>query len=105
LGGSRAGALVITLYAADDEARKATGVVRQVLDRLAHGASTGDDVAHAEGARRELGSAGDFSPRRRIVDLWRGAGDDEALSLPALRAFQAGLGSAAHSVVYVTHRR
>jgi hypothetical protein len=105
LGGSRGGALVIALHASDDEAHKAVSAVRQALDRLARGASTNDDASRADGAEREQQLAAGLSPRRRIVDLWRGKNDDVALSLPALRAFQTALASPAHSVLYVSHRR
>jgi hypothetical protein len=105
LGGSRASALVVTIRANDDETRKAVAAVRQVLEHLARGASTTDDVKRADNQQRTYALAGALSPRRRIVDLWRGTTDDPALTLTALRTFQASLGSASQSVVYVSHRR
>ena len=42
-----------------------------------------------------------MDPRRRIVDLWRGAEPDAPLDLPALRAFHAAFRAENHVVVHV----
>ena len=104
IGGGRAAALLIEIRASDEDARKATLEVRRALDRFVVGQLSNEDLASAQraGEQRALGVS--LDPRRRIVDLWRGAAAEGGLSRSSLRSFQAALSGAAQVVVYVTHR-
>jgi hypothetical protein len=104
IGGGRAAALVVEIRASDDEARKATLEVRRVLERLAQSPLSADDLAAAQRSAERRTLAASLDPRRRIVDLWRGAPPTPPLSASSLRAFQASLSPATQVVVYVTHR-
>ncbi|HWZ93041.1 MAG TPA: hypothetical protein VNW92_29485, partial [Polyangiaceae bacterium] len=104
IGGGRVAALVVEIHASDDEAKKATLEVRRVLEHLAQSPLSADEFALVQRFAERRALAGSLDPRRRIVDLWRGAQAPAALSPIALRAFQATLSPAAQVVVYVTHK-
>ena len=104
VGGGRAAALVIEIRASDDDARKATLEVRRALDRFVVGQLSNDDLALAKRTVEQRALGASLDPRRRIVDLWRGASAEGSLSRSSLRAFQAVLSGAAEVVVYVAHR-
>ncbi len=105
VGGSRAAGIVVRVVAAPGAEASAVAQVRGLFDRLAKGAATTDEVTAAarESSRLELESS--LDPRRRVVDLWRGAGPARPLDLASLRAFHARLGSANHAVVFVRSRQ
>jgi hypothetical protein len=79
----------------------AVAQVRALLERLGRGAVSQEDVVLAERelSRAELETS--LDPRRRIIDLFRGATQQPPLDLSALRAFQALLAGSHHTVVYV----
>lgn len=104
VGGGRAAALVVEIHASDDDARKATLVVRGALERLITSSLSNDAFATVQRAAERRAQSAALDPRRRIVDLWRGNRADPALSPSSLRAFQAALGGSAEVVVSVTHR-
>jgi hypothetical protein len=104
IGGGRVAALIVEIHASDDEARKATTEVRRVLERLAQSPLSADELAAAQRSAERRALTASLDPRRRIVDLWRGAEPAAQLTPSALRAFQATLSPAAHVVVYVTHK-
>jgi hypothetical protein len=104
IGGGHAAALLIEIHADDDDARKATLEVRKALDRSIADQLTNDEFGAAQRTVAERASSSALDPRRRIVDLWRGATLEPSLSRASLRGFQAALGGAAQVVVYVTHR-
>lgn len=101
IGGPGLGGLLIRVSAEPNAETAAVTQVRALLDRLARGAASKEDVLLAE---RELAPAElelSLDPRRRIVDLFRGASPPGPLDLPGLRAFQARLAASQHIVVYV----
>ncbi|HEY4106577.1 MAG TPA: hypothetical protein VGM44_21905 [Polyangiaceae bacterium] len=104
IGGGRVAALVVAIHASDEEARRATQEVRRVLERLAQSPLSADElkeVIHA--AERRIATSA-LDPRRRVVDLWRGALPASPPNPLSVRAFQAALTPAAEVVVYVTHK-
>lgn len=104
IGGGRAAALLIEVRSNDDDARKATLEVRRALDRAASNQLSSDELGLAQRVAEQRALTASLDPRRRIVDLWRGAGAGPPLSRSSLRGFQAALSGAAQVVVYVTHR-
>lgn len=104
VGGARSAALVIEIRASDDEARKATLAVRRALDQTLSTQISNEQLSAAQrsAAQRALGAS--LDPRRRIVDLWRGASAEGSLSRSSLRSFLSTLSGSAQVVVYVTHR-
>jgi hypothetical protein len=104
VGGSAAAGIVVRIAADEASESAAVAHVRGLLARLARGAVSADELALAnrELAQAELESS--LDPRRRIVELWRGAGPAAALDLASLRAFHARLGNATQAVVYVRSR-
>ncbi|MES1176943.1 MAG: hypothetical protein ABUL62_21660 [Myxococcales bacterium] len=104
IGGGHSAALLIEIHSSDEDARKATLEVRKALDRAVAGQLSNDELAEAQRASAERALASSLDPRRRIVDLWRGAVSDPSLSRNSLRGFQAALSGAAQVVVFVTHR-
>jgi hypothetical protein len=104
IGGGRAAALIVEIRASDEEARKAALEVRRVLEHLALSPLSADELAVAQRAAERRTLAASLDPRRRIVDLWRGAPPAPPLSPLSLHAFQATLSPTAQVVVYVTHK-
>lgn len=100
LGGTRRPALLVDVRALPERLPDAVGRVRNALDQLARGAVRSDDYAEAARELERLELQARFDPRRRIVDLWRAEPLPQP-NLAAVRAAQAGLGSAAHWVVNV----
>jgi hypothetical protein len=99
-GGGHAAALVIEIRAVDRK-REAVAQVRALLDRLAQGAASAADLSLAEKEQAKLFSTLTLDPRRRIVNLWRGAEAAPPLDLAALRTFQGTLRAENHVVVHV----
>jgi hypothetical protein len=100
LGGARRPALVIDLRALPEDVPEALSRVRSLLERLALGAVT---PAESKLAVRELerrDALARLDPRRRIVELWRGARTPE-IDLATLRAYHASLRGPAHWIVQV----
>lgn len=100
LGGTRRPSVLIDIRALPERLSDAIDRVRTVLDQLAQGAVSPEDLARAanELAHREARER--FDPRRRIVDLWRG-GTSPQIEISGLRAAHAAFGSGAHWVVSV----
>ena len=105
LGGRRAAALVIEITAVDDKVEDAVAQVRGLLDRLAHGAATADDAAIARRRFQQLDTRASLDPRRRIVDLWRGAGSPETADLASLRRFQHAAFQPGREIVVYVHQQ
>jgi hypothetical protein len=100
LGGAAASALVIEVAALTPDAEEAVAQVRALLARLARGAATAADFTASEQAFAAATRRTAFDPRRRIVDLWRGARSGPPPTLETLRKFHAAaLGDAGHVVV------
>jgi hypothetical protein len=101
VGGPTLGGLVVRVSADPGAETAAVAQVRALLDRLSRGAASPGDVALAERelSRAELETS--LDPRRRIVDLFRGATPQPPLDPGSLRGFQARLAGAHHTVVYV----
>jgi hypothetical protein len=100
LGGRNAGAIVIELAALGADIGPPVAQVRGLLSRLTDGAATNDDVLFARRlhARHRVQSA--LDPRRRLIELWRGATRRSPADLGSLRSFhQNSLGAARHVVV------
>jgi hypothetical protein len=104
IGGGRVAALVVEIHANDEDAHRATLEVRRVLDHVVQASLSNDELLAAQRATEQRALGASLDPRRRIVDLWRGAPPDPPLSRSSLRAFQATLAGAAQVVVSVTHR-
>ena len=104
IGGGRAAALVIEVRSSDDDARRAALEVRRALDRTLANQLSSDELTAAQRLAEQRALTASLDPRRRIVDLWRGAGAGPPLSRSSLRGFQAALNGAAQVVVYVAHR-
>ena len=104
IGGGRVAALVLEVRATDDDARKAVLEVRRALDRLLTAQWSNEALTAAQRAAEQRALGASLDPRRRIVDLWRGAVPASSLSRNSLRAFQGALAGAAQVVVYVLHR-
>jgi len=105
VGGSAAGGIVIRIAAPEATEPAAVAQVRGLLARLGRGALTAEELALAnrELARAELESS--LDPRRRIVELWRGAGPPAVLDLNGLRTFHGRLAAGSQAVVYVRSRQ
>jgi hypothetical protein len=104
IGGGRAAALVVEIHAGDDDAKRATLEVRRVLERLSQSPLSASDLSVALLSSERRSVAASLDPRRRIVDLWRGAAPATPISPVSLRAFLATLSPAAEVVVTVTHK-
>ena len=104
IGGGRAAALVVEIHATDDDERRATLEVRRALDRWLASEPSNDELATLQRSAAERALSESLDPRRRIVDLWRGAPPWPPLSRSSVRAFQALLSTAPRVVVYVAHR-
>ena len=105
LGGRHAAVLLIEITAVDDKLSDAIAQVRGLLDRLAHGAASADDVAIARRRFQQLETAASLNPRRRIVDLWRGTAPRRAPDLASLRRFQREAFRPGHEIVVRVHQR
>jgi hypothetical protein len=101
LGGPRAAALVVRLAAPPDVRDQAHTRIRALLDRFPAGVTTTADAALAERELARADAAERRDPRRRIVELWRGAGTPGRLDTAKLMKFQAELGRAGRLVVLV----
>ncbi len=104
VGGGRVGALIVEIHANDADAHRATVEARRALTRILDSPLSNEELADAQrvGDQRALGDS--LDPRRRIVDLWRGASTDAPLSRSSVRAFQTMLAGSAQVVVSVTRR-
>lgn len=100
LGGARRPALLIDVRALPEELPRALSEVRAVLDQLAEGALTEQELRLAESELLRRDREARLDPRRRIVELWRGT-QPPALSLAELRTLLAPLGTPSHWVVAV----
>ncbi|MEB2324850.1 MAG: hypothetical protein OZ921_20215, partial [Sorangiineae bacterium] len=89
LGGARARALVLELTTAPAGAADAVAQVRGLFERLARGAATAADARLAAREEARVRAAEALDPRRRIVDLWRGASARGPLELGELHRFHA----------------
>jgi hypothetical protein len=102
LGGPRAAALVVRLAAPPDQRDAALARIRALFDRFPSGVATNADIQAAD---RELGRADAAErrdPRRRIVELWRGAPAPARLDAGKLTKFLADVGRAGRLVVLVS---
>lgn len=101
LGGPRAAALIVRVAAPAEVREQALARIRALFDRFPSGVATSAEVTLAD---RELGRADAAErrdPRRRIVELWRGAGAPGRLDAAKLVKFQADLGRTGRLVVLV----
>jgi hypothetical protein len=101
LGGPRAAALVVRLAAPPDVRDQALARIRSLFDRFRTGVATTADVGVAERELLRSDAAERRDPRRRIVELWRGAGALGRLDAAKLVKFQADLGRTGRLVVLV----
>ncbi|MEP7051097.1 MAG: hypothetical protein ABJB12_12130 [Pseudomonadota bacterium] len=104
IGGGRVAALVVEIHAGDEDAHKATLEVRRALEHVIQTPLSNEELAAAERAIEQRRLSASLDPRRRVVDLWRGAAPEPTLSRVSLRSFQAILASAAQVVISITHR-
>ncbi|HEY6556063.1 MAG TPA: hypothetical protein VI072_02280 [Polyangiaceae bacterium] len=105
LGSAGASALVIEIHALEGRAHEAVAQVRGLLERLARGAATEQDLQLAERALQKAELHQHLDPRRRIVELWRGAPERRPATLSSLRrVHQRALQAATHVVVHVKPR-
>ena len=104
IGGSRAAALVIEIHASDEDTHPATLEVRRALEHVIQTPLSNEELALAQRATEQRALGASLDPRRRIVDLWRGAAPELPLSRVSLRSFQAVLAGSAQVVVSITHR-
>jgi hypothetical protein len=98
LGATRRPALIIEIRALPEQLADAVARVRGLLDQLSRTGLSADEGSQAvrELSRAEANAR--FDPRRRIVELWRGARPLE-LDPSALRRFAGAFGSGFHWVV------
>ena len=73
--------------------------MRALFDRFPTGVATTADIALAERELAEADAVERRDPRRRIVELWRGAAAPGRLDTGRLVKFQADLGRAGRLVV------
>lgn len=105
LGGAGASALVIEIHALEGRAHEAVAQVRGLLERLGRGAATEQDLQLAERALLKAELHRNLDPRRRVVELWRGASESRAATLASLRRMhQRAFSAASHVVVHVKPR-
>jgi hypothetical protein len=105
LGGAGASALIIEIHALEGRAKEAVAQVRGLLERLARGAATEQDVQLAERALQKAELHRNLDPRRRIVELWRAAPESRPATLASLRRMhQRALSAPSHVVVHVKSR-
>jgi hypothetical protein len=98
LGGTRRPALAIEIRATPARLEEAVARVRDALEGIARGGWSGELARYAAQERARSEAASRFDPRRRIVELWRGAKPET--SEPALRAIvTSSLSKASHWVV------
>lgn len=98
LGATRRPALIIEIRALPDQIADAVARVRALLDQLSRSGLSADDGAQALRELSRAEASARFDPRRRIVELWRGARPLE-LDPSALRRFAGAFGSSSHWVV------
>jgi hypothetical protein len=101
LGGPRAAALIVRLAAPREQRDPALARIRALFDRFATGIATSADVAFADRELARADAAERRDPRRRIVELWRGAGPAARLDGGRLAKFLAEIGRAGRLVVFV----
>ena len=104
LGGTRAQALVIAVSTLPDRTDSAVAQVRGLLQRLAQGAVTEQELKLARRHFEEQELAAALDPRRRVVDLWRGEKRAAPPDLGALRRFLRALRADNHVVVRVVRQ-
>lgn len=104
LGGARRPALVIEIRALPQDVPDAVARVRSLLERLAQGGVTSAELKYAEQELDRADALGRLDPRRRVVDLWRGA-RTAPLDLGTLRMIQASLRGASQWIVQVKASR
>lgn len=85
LASVRRPALVVEIRAMPEQLADAVSAVRAALDELGRGELAADAFAQAAARLAERESAARFDPRRRIVDLFRGAAAPE-LDAPSLKS-------------------
>ena len=100
LGGARRPSLLIDVRALPEDVPEGVARVRGLLERLSQGAVTPGELKLAEAELERRDALGRLDPRRRIVELWRGA-RPPAVDLPTLRALHAGFRTPAHWIVQV----
>jgi hypothetical protein len=101
LGGPRAAALLVRLSVPAEQREAALARVRALFDRFPRGVATTADIAAAERELARDDAVERRDPRRRIVELWRGAATPGRLDTARLMKFQADLGRAGRLVVLV----
>lgn len=91
-GGSRGAAMLLDVRSPDSAIEPAVAQVRALVQRIAGGAATADDLARASARRARAELESTLDPRRRLVDLWldrAASAPGPAPTLEALRAFAA----------------
>jgi len=103
VGGGTAAALVIEVQALDGRVKDAVTELKRLLDRLSRGAisETEGNAARASFEHDELEAL--LEPRRRVVDLWRGA-RARTLDGATFGKFLKGLRADGATLVYVKRR-
>jgi len=74
LGGTRLGAVVVTVEATPEDRDAAITAVRELFARVARTPPAGADVTRGLEVFATSAARGSLDPRRRIVELWRDAG-------------------------------
>jgi hypothetical protein len=91
---------LIDVRALPQDVPEAVARVRSLLERLAQGGISPGELKLAETELDRRDALGRLDPRRRIVELWRGA-RPAALDLATLRALHASFRAPAHWIVQV----
>ncbi|HEU4412465.1 MAG TPA: hypothetical protein VFS43_44900 [Polyangiaceae bacterium] len=91
VGAERGPLLVIELRGSEDALEGAVAQVRALLERLRRGALAAADLERVRGPLGAAWLEARSSPRRRLVDLWRGGGDERPE--PTLEGWRQWLGS------------
>jgi hypothetical protein len=104
LGGRNAAALLVEVYAAEDQADAVVAQVRSLIEQLGRGSADARDADVARRAFERWEAESQAEPRRRLVDAWHGTRASSP-DLASLRRFhQRAFGGAAVGVVLVKNR-
>jgi hypothetical protein len=101
LGGPRAAALLVRLAAPAEQRDAALARLRALFDRFPSGIATAAEVALADRELARADATERRDPRRRIVELWRGAGGAQRLDGARLAKLLAEVGRSGRLTVLV----
>lgn len=100
LGGFRRPSLVVEIRAMPEQLGEAIAAVRVALDELGRGQLRPEDVSQASARLAERDAEAHFDPRRRIVDLFRGAGPAK-IEIPSIKTALSSFTQSLHWTVSV----